>query len=172
MATEAKFLTSSVSGAWNSPSNANGAADGACADSGSTEDGDVLHIWQITDFTIPAGSTINGFEAEVEYSAKEDDLRIEISPTNSPWGTSKTLPQLAHGTPGCSAAEINTVGSSSDLWGSSWTPATINDGLFVRLTGIAGNEGKEVYCDYVQITCHFTEAGAPGQEAGFMGPNF
>jgi hypothetical protein len=171
MASDSEYLGSSVSGAWNSPSNATGAPAGSCSDSPPTEDGDASHVWRIDAFSIPAG-TINGIEAEVEYSMKEDQLDIEISPDNSAYGTLKTLPELSH-SQSCAAAEVRTVGSPTDLWGNTWTPGNINDGLFVRLTSREGAEGKEVYCDYVQITVYHTPSGGatPGKSV-FFGTNF
>ena len=159
---QSAYLDASVSGVWTSPANATGAPDAACAVSGTTENGAQVHIWRWNSgtFSIPSNATINGLVAVVRWGAEEDRLRVELSPDNSAWGTYKQV--TASGKVTTCPWDL-TLGSSTDLWGGTWTPANINDDVYVRLTGLKGNEGRRVRVDAVQLTVHYT---VPAPSAG------
>ncbi|QQS22956.1 DUF2341 domain-containing protein [bacterium] len=109
-------------------------------------------------FNIPAGATIDGIEVGIERRAEFAGDLVE-----------QYVSMLDAGSPvGSNYADSNywqdyddTVyyGSSSDLWGNSWSPGMINDtGFGIILYALAGTEGSDAFIDDVFITVHYTPA--------------
>lgn len=111
-------------------------------------------------FNIPTNSIINGVTVEVFGRSRSvfsnpsmDDLTIRLLKagvlTGSNLATHVALPI---------ATTTRAYGSSSNLWGSTWTPSDINSSIFgVDLNyEQSGPTGSQAYIDYVQITITYS----------------
>jgi hypothetical protein len=141
-------------GDWSNADDALGPDNGQCAVSGEVKDGDQPHRWIFEGLSIPAGATIDGFSLVLVYSMKNVDMAIALSPNNADFGTPKIDSKA--GTPSCAEAASSLFGGNSDTWGGAWTPANINDGVYLRLVGLNQNGGNEIYLEAAQLTVHFT----------------
>jgi hypothetical protein len=121
-------------------------------------------------FTIPSGATINGIIVEIEKSATAAnrivDDRVRIVKADGTVGTT----DKASATNWTGTDTYATYGSSSDLWGESWTDADINDadfGAVIAARWVSGGATETGRVDHVRITVHYTEAaGGIGFEVG------
>ena len=112
-------------------------------------------------FSIPAGSTINGIQVSI--------MR-ESSSSNSPYVRDTVVSLIKGGTvTGANRAATSTnwpnsmtaagYGTTSDLWGTTWTPADINASNFgVALSASSSGSGstRTASVDYMQITVTYT----------------
>lgn len=119
----------------------------------------ISHYLKATNFgfTIPAGATIDGILVEIEErgfgSIKEYAIKIvksdgSIGTTNK--STGATLPT--------SDAYVE-YGSSSDLWGESWSASDINNSNFGVVLALEEDSGLNDFCiiDHIRITVYYTE---------------
>jgi len=108
-------------------------------------------------FAIPTGATINGLLAEVED-------KVDANGPFSFWGYAikggvVQTPRFALGTI-TTTETYNSYGSSTDLWGETWTAEDINALDF----GIVFQRGKSLTTtntfsvDHIRITVYYTEA--------------
>ena len=107
-------------------------------------------------FSIPAGAIINGFRVEIERNASGsaiDDEDVFLLKASNPVGTDH-----ADGTDYAASDETNTYGSSSDLWGTTWTVAEVNNANFgVRLKVDSDTtSNRTVNIDYMEIRVYYT----------------
>lgn len=139
---------------WTSPSNA-GADDGSFATV--FMDGHVTSKYlKATNFgfSIPTGSTVAGIVVEVERvrdSGGTSDFAARIVKGGSIGSTNKSTGSLLPNTPG-----IKTFGSSSDLWGESWTPADINASNFGFVYACDEGTFTNAGVDFIRITVYYT----------------
>jgi hypothetical protein len=106
-------------------------------------------------FAVPGGATITGIELRVQLSFGGSASTIDsvnIGKDDSTLGTAKT--------PGTALTSTPTdydFGSSSDLWGLSWTPAEINASTLQGLLVVASaGAGASVSCDAMWMNVHYT----------------
>ncbi|MCK5592253.1 MAG: hypothetical protein KAI72_09895, partial [Candidatus Pacebacteria bacterium] len=131
----------------------------------------VSHYLKATDFgftsgDIPTGSIINGITVEVEKGA-ESSNRIKDNAVRIVKGGSIGATDRASADAWGVADAYISYGSSTDLWGESWTAADIISADF----GVAVSAWKYVsqggatfaYIDHIRITVDYTESsgGAP-----------
>jgi hypothetical protein len=111
-------------------------------------------------FSIPANATITGIRAYIEKSTNvdDDDSRVDdddvyLLKAGSPVGNDE-----ASGTDWDDSDEVFTYGGSSDLWGTSWTPAEINAANFgLRLRADSDtSSSRTVYVDHVEIRVYYS----------------
>lgn len=148
--------------AWSNPGNATASDDARATCTGGTgENTEFLHATNFG-FSVPAGATIDGLILEVERSRGANngnqDNQIHLAKNGVSWlappGTNKST-----GATFPASDAYTTYGSSSDLWGQTWTAADINhSGFGAGITAIdnLGN-GLSVRIDHVRITVHYTE---------------
>lgn len=114
-------------------------------------------------FAIPTGATVDGIVVEIERSVNATtqtprDHTIQLQKLdNTPVGDNK-----ASGTTWPTTDAYATYGSSSDLWGLTWTPAEINAtgfGVYMKVQTNAGKGGPQFRVDHVRITVYYTESG-------------
>jgi len=120
------------------------------------------HKWFTYGFgsVIPAGSTIEGIEVRLEWNTKKatDQFIIHaqlLDANGVPIGIEQITPIY-----GGAADIISVLGSSSFLWGASWTDIDIVDADFgVRITSekISGSGGARTFLDNVDIRVTYTE---------------
>ena len=116
-------------------------------------------------FSIPTGATINGIVVTLEASSYDAqgagnnarDYIIKIVKNNTITGTDKST--LASLTP--NSTYVNrTYGSSTDLWGETWTAADINNSNFgIAYSAELPTQAKnfvEVTVRNLRITVHYT----------------
>lgn len=98
-------------------------------------------------FSLPAGTVPIGFQASVKghYSGTVPTITVQALKAGSPVGTSKPLVL------GTTDSTV-TLGSSNDLWNTSWTQADINHPQFG--VGIVASGGN-VSLDYATITVFY-----------------
>lgn len=116
-------------------------------------------------FSIPSGATINGFVVEVLKDASGTlvkDYRVRIGKggivgataredTTTDWPTTEAYV---------------TYGSSSDLWGETWTDGEVNSAAFAIF--IAANDtagaNRNARINHIRITVHYTALDGRGRE--------
>lgn len=155
---------------WNTVGNTLTSND-AYADSGTTAPSS-SHYIKATNFgfSIPSGATIDGIVVEIErktnntantYKAKDSRVRIVKG------GTIQTTDLADTGTIWPITDTYKTYGSSSELWGTTWTDTDINSSTFgvvisASLRGLPGKFFSYAYVDHIRITVHYTEGGGGG----------
>ena len=112
--------------AWSNPGNA-GADDGSSATCLALVDSQYLQGTNFG-FSIPGGATINGIELELERRSQSSlltvaDMSIVLRKSDGTYAAENKA------TPGNwpTTFAIASYGSSSDLWGETWTASDIND---------------------------------------------
>lgn len=121
-------------------------------------------LFSITNFSfsIPSGATIDGIVAEIERkvnstSRNPKDSGVLIVKGGSASGTDKASASVWP-----TSDAYATYGTSSDLWGLSWTDTDINASNFGVRIGCkrdAGAKGTTTYSiDHIRITVYYTAA--------------
>ncbi len=114
-------------------------------------------------FTIPSGSTINGIVVEIEK--RRDDGLVTVYSEDVRVVKGGVVAGTQHGNAGSwgTSDAYTTYGSSTDLWGLTWTPADINASNFGVVLAIdAESTGAfpgtyYALVDNIRITVYFTE---------------
>src|SRR3990167_10006270 len=117
-------------------------------------------------FSIPTGSTIDGIVAEVQcwdqgvaFNTIENSVKIVKGGTIS--GDEKSTGAGMNSPP---SSTTFTYGSSSDLWGLSWTVSDINAsdfGLVWSSKCTSTMFGGYTNVDFIRITIYYTEGAGP-----------
>lgn len=150
--------------AWTNPSNAT-SSDNIYATVTLSNVGDKSHYLKVTgfNFSIPAGATINGITATIERKGananKFRDNSVKIIKCGSIVGT-----EMATSTSYPTTDTSVTYGSSTNLWGQTWTPSDINNanfGLALSSTRHSSGSGSTVSVDNITITVTYTTNTAP-----------
>lgn len=112
-------------------------------------------------FSIPAGATINGITVEIEKSrtglGSVNDLAVRIVKGGVIGSTDKS-----NATAWPTTDAYTTYGSSSDVWGETWTSTDINAsnfGVMIRGTNNAARSAT-ARVDHIRITITYTPATA------------
>jgi hypothetical protein len=138
-------------------------------------------------FTIPTGATIDGIVLEISRKANvsssittgsrimDDTVKLVKGGTVS--GTNKALTGTANRWP--TGEAIATYGSSSDLWGLTWTDTDINASNFGAVLAVVDNRGdgsETGSVNFFRITVYYTASGGGGSQSvtgfGIAGINF
>mgnify|MGYP003661137145 CR=1 FL=1 len=105
--------------------------------------------------SIPSGATINGIEVIIDATSNSVPLATSVNN-----GSSYSANKATNGLPGKSFATIDPCwGSSSDLWGLSWTPATAA-AIVLRFDWSTMTSGRVIAFDHIQIRVTFTAAAS------------
>lgn len=121
------------------PQNPSGTAAGFANSAGNTGHTNILSITGLG-FNVPAGATITGIEVDIYRGANRagavTDVNIQLLKAGSPVGSNKAKsgawPQILfnnYNVPPSGGVE-QIYGSSTDLWGTTWTPSDINNANF------------------------------------------
>ncbi len=131
----------------------------------------------LTNFSmsIPAAVTICGIVVQVDRKASGLSLGAEVKDyrVRLVKGGSVTGNNNASGSGWTGSETTATYGSSSDLWGTTWTPAEINSGNFgfalsAEISGLLG-VFLSADIDNVRITVYYQHIVLPVSIAGFRG---
>lgn len=119
-------------------------------------------------FNIPAGATITGIRVNVERSSNNTGTQRDNSMRLVKGGT-VTGADRATATIYTTTDTYETHGSANDLWGTTWTPAEINQtnfgaALSVRKQGTSGGN-RDVYVDHMQISVDYSLPCTPPPNA-------
>jgi hypothetical protein len=146
---------------WIDPNNAK-ASDNAYASAANVNTALYSHYLKATNFgfSIPTGATINGIVVEIEkkrggYSVFDEV--VSIVKANGTIGTTNKAINANWGTTDTYAS----YGSSSDLWGETWSSTDINNtnyGMVLEASLRAGIDGLQstAYVDHIRITVYYT----------------
>lgn len=142
------------------PANACGSADGVFAsdaNSGNSTVNDCLnagkdrHRYHDFSLAIPASGEIRGIEVQTVGQQNRTGAAghcLQLSPDGgSTWTAMKSAYYTDRDTP-----TTLTYGSPTDLWGTAWTPATLDDASFrVRIVNVAATTNRQFDLDSVQV---------------------
>lgn len=104
-------------------------------------------------FSIPTGATIDGIVVEVYRAGSSTvDNSVKIVKGGSVTGTDKATGTAWSTSPA-------TYGSSTDLWGTTWTAAEINASGFGVAVSAAESAGQ-ANLNHIRITVYYTEAAS------------
>ena len=146
---------------WNNPNNAK-AADSAFAQS-FAGDGFVTNYLKATNFSfsIPAGATIDGILVEVEKQGFDGgnavvDGNARIVKSDGSLGTENKADTTDESW--TFPASYYSYGSSTDLWGETWTASDINDADFGFAINANGPSSSPLtmYVGHIRITVYYT----------------
>jgi hypothetical protein len=145
-----------VNETWTTPANA-GVDDGAYAyvDTNTFDSGIYTYRLDATNFSfaIPTSATIDGIVIEIEQNgAKSRDDLVQLIKGGTPQGNNLSANATVP-----TSDTIITFGSSTDLWGLTWTVADINASNFgVAYAAMATGNNGDIYIDFVRITVYYT----------------
>jgi len=148
--------------AWTNPSFAQ-SSDDSRARASLTTANRRSHYLQATGFgfNIPSGSTIDGIVVDVEHSSNVANLvrmrNVQMIKGGSRTGTAYDGTSDPYTWP--TSDTVTTYGSTTDLWGTTWTTAEINTTDFgVALVAQHDNSGADARArvDHIQITVYYT----------------
>jgi hypothetical protein len=107
-------------------------------------------------FSIPSWATIDGIKVEVEGKVNTVGNKViscKLQKNNSGVGSIKINSNIS------TEDAYHDFGSSSDMWGESWSPSDINNsGFGVSYLFNSSTFGVIVYIDHIRITVYYTEA--------------
>jgi Tfp pilus assembly protein PilX len=113
-------------------------------------------------FAIPADATIAGIRVSVERGASASGYIGDVDAYLLKGGSTGGITDHATCCDWNSGDAIRTYGSSSDLWGTTWTPADVNASNFGFRLKVDNDAGSSVTAnvDHVQITVYYLPAPA------------
>lgn len=171
MATSTKSAGSAVNGSgggstnWTNPGNVTSSDDNyaTCVfgnEGDSSKDLDCTNFG----FSIPAGSTIDGIEVNIERNGGTQIQDTSIKLLNDDGAGGESAQDKSAGATWSSTDAVVTFGGSTDTWGETWSVSDVNSSSFgVRIQcedvnfdfqlGIAG-------IDHVEIVVHYTAVAA------------
>jgi hypothetical protein len=148
--------------AWTNPDNAK-VSDGVYADVTFNPNIGISHYLKATNFgfLIPSGATINGILVEIEMkraiNCDFDDKSIKIIKANGLFGSQEKKRDDEVWWPDTDT--YISYGSSSDLWGETWTKEdieNINFGIGISTESHGGESTTHAYIDHIRITVYYT----------------
>lgn len=115
-------------------------------------------------FSIPAGATINGIQANIERNGFDiTDLSIKL--LNGDGAGGESAQDKSTGASWSSSDTVDSFGGSTDTWGETWSVSDVNSSNFgIRIqcqdntAGIPPALGS-AQIDHVEITVYYTASG-------------
>jgi hypothetical protein len=111
-------------------------------------------------FSLPAGAAIAGIEvrldARADSTAGSPRMCVQLSwDGGATWTTAR-----ATGTLGTSMSTF-VLGSQTDTWGRTWTPANLSDASFrVRVINVASSTSRDFFLDWVAVRVTYSGGGS------------
>jgi len=150
--------------AWTTPSNAASSNDVKTTATSIPGTGGFSHYLKVTNFsfgvTVPAGAIINGIVATVEKMANAEssvyDKTVSLVKGGTVTGDNKAS---VTAWPNVAGDSVVSYGSSSDLWGTTWSASEINAsdfGIVVNAQTCGGCAVRTAYIDHVTLAITYT----------------
>lgn len=149
------YATTASAVGWTNAGYATGTQDNICAERTGTGGG-TLDLTGFG-FTIPDAAIIQGITVEVDMAATSpsEGVRVRLLKGGSPMANYQDIYGIA-GQTDCGTSGFRTVGSPTDLWGTTWTASDINAANFgVRLSKLGSS--NTAYVDAVRITIEYQD---------------
>lgn len=153
-------------GAWSNPGNA---VSSNTSYASATVDGSSTNFLRCLNygFSIPAGATIVGIEVNVERKSDRtsnggsQDAAMRLVKAGVIQATDRSTATIYPTVDG-----VETHGSPTDLWGTTWTPADVNasnfGAAFAATKPDSNGPGHTITVDYMSITVYYTAPTTPG----------
>jgi hypothetical protein len=153
------FWPTSNSGSWINGAFAYDQTDGTYATTSSVSN----HSYANHGFIIPGVNVVSGVEVVLELSGTTAAGTVDVQLSwdgGTSWTSAKTTPTLT------TADAVRVLGSTSDLWGRSWTPGEFSNANFAVRVG--GNPSSNtIRLDAIQVRVyHVSGGGGAGGGAG------
>lgn len=143
---------------WVNPNNV--LADDSSGTNSSWTLGGATSDLRVTNFglSVPTGATIDGIEVKIDKLAVTTGT-VELSLALTKNGTA----QVGVAVGSVLANQIDTHGSPTDLWVTTWTPSEVNASTFgVLVTGYDDGSGSgQANIDVISVRVYYTEAVTP-----------
>lgn len=164
--------------AWQDPSNAQSSNNqNATANLSTTSETTQYLKASNFGFAIPDTGTITGIKVQIEKgetcSCTVSDVEVKLLKSGSVTGDNKAIagnwPATGSGGSRYYGTASNTVDSvSTDLWGTTWTPAEINSSGFGVVLSAKENSdaATSIIVDMIRITVYYDDGGAGGGDGG------
>jgi Tfp pilus assembly protein PilX len=131
-------------------------------------------------FSIPSGATIVGIEADVERAASNSSSIQDVNVLLLKGGSTSGISEHASGSSWPTSDTVRTYGSTSDLWGTTWTTANINAsnfGIRLKVKNLNTSSSRTAFVDHVNLTVYYQptpttsigSAGTPLSKASIVG---
>jgi uncharacterized protein DUF6701 len=131
-------------------------------------DGSTTNFLRCTDygFNIPSGVTVLGIEVKVERkSSRTQNGGSEDAAMRLVKGGVIQATDRSSGTTYTTGDVVETHGSPTDLWGTTWTPTDINSAnfgaAFAATKPSAGGNSHTISVDHIQITVYYSNNAPP-----------
>ncbi|KKN23590.1 hypothetical protein LCGC14_0903390 [marine sediment metagenome] len=156
---------------WSNPTNVftsnNAYAVATVPAGGTTNDLDVTNFG----FSVPGTATIDGITVKIERhkdpadpeSSSLKDQTVQLLKAGAPIGNNKASGVWP------TFDQVRSYGASSDLWGTTWTPAEVNAtnfGIRLAVKEVLGIVPVDALVDHITITANYTLAGGGGAGGG------
>lgn len=108
-------------------------------------------------FSIPAGAAINGIMVEIKKKSSATDTITDSNASLVLSGTNRGSNYAGSYWP--TTLTYTSYGSSTDLWGTTWTPAQINNATFGAEISAYNNDeltARTASVDHIRITVYYT----------------
>lgn len=146
-------------GPWSDGQNSYDRADGTYA---STATVGATSTYANFGYNVPASNSVQGITVQLEAAAVAAGGTIDLALSwdgGTSWTAAKTTPTLT------TADQVIVLGSNSDAWGRSWSPADFTNANFrVRFTGTPSG-GNTLYVDALRVKVYHIATGG-GQDGG------
>ena len=156
--------------AWSNPSNATGSNNGYAT--AVLNPGDYSHYLKATGPGFSVSGTINGIVVAVERKTSggiiDDSGGVYLIKNGTISGDNK-----ASSTQWTTGDTYETYGSSSDLWGQTWTPGNINAADFGFVIAIFSDstEARTASIDHIRVTVYYTAGELTVTTSANLTPN-
>ena len=116
-----------------------------------TDIGKDRHVFSTYAFGVPTGAVVLGIqvrvEAKVDSTTGTPKMYVELSGDGgATWTAAKVTATLKK------TDTVNTLGSTSDTWGRTWTASQLSDANFrVRITNVATNTSRDFSLDQIAV---------------------
>jgi len=151
---------------WINPMNAT-TSDNVYADAFLLDFSPISHYLKATNFgfSIPTDNIITGILVEVEKRGDQDSPYVFIfdNAVRIVKGGVIGITDKSNGSVWSPTDTYISHGSSSDLWGETWTPADINNanfGFAISAKNISATSHRHASVDHIRITVYFQEAAS------------
>ena len=150
------FETNPLQAFGNSPLYAQDIDSGSGTGTSCTSTDKDRHLFYDYGFSVPAGSTIEGIEVQLDAWADSTSgspfMCVELSwDGGTTWTTAKTTPTLG------TSEQTFILGAASDTWGRTWGASDFSDAnLRVRITNVASSTARDFRLDWVPVQLTYT----------------